>query len=112
MMRAKAISDTRPMTMRDVASPTPNGIRRWARSSVLFIGVLLIIGLGCVSVYRAAYSPDHRSEFTVYTAAGDAALAGVDLYKAQTPRGLSYVSPPPFAILMVPFSALPVSVGT
>ncbi|MGD1021038.1 MAG: glycosyltransferase family 87 protein [Verrucomicrobiia bacterium] len=76
------------------------------------MAVLLVIGLGWVTVYRAAYSPDHRSDFTVYTAAGDAALAGADLYKAQNPRGLSYVYPPPFAILMVPFSVLPVSLGS
>jgi len=79
---------------------------------VLFLAVVLVIGLGWVSVYRAAYSPDHRSDFTVYTAAGDAALTGADLYKAQNPRGLSYVYPPPFAILMVPFAVLPVSLGT
>ncbi|MGO9608429.1 MAG: glycosyltransferase family 87 protein [Verrucomicrobiia bacterium] len=109
---AKAISDTRLMTMRDVASPPHNGFCGWARASVLFITALLVIGLGWVSVYRAAYSPDHRSDFTVYTAAGDAALTGADLYKAQNPRGLSYVYPPPFAILMVPFSVLPVSLGT
>jgi hypothetical protein len=107
----KAISDIRLMTMRDVASPTHNRSRGWARSSVLFIAVLLVVGLGWVSVYRAAYSPDHRSDFTVYAAAGDAALAGADLYKAQNPRGLSYVYPPPFAILMVPFSVLPVFWG-
>jgi alpha-1,2-mannosyltransferase len=100
------------MTIRDVASPTHNGFRGWARSSVCFIGVLLVIGLGWVTVYRAAYSPDHRSDFTVYTAAGNAVLAGADLYDAQNPRGLSYVYPPPFAILMVPFSVLPVSLGT
>lgn len=109
---ANAISDTRTMTMRDAASPTHNGFRGWARSFVLFIAVLLIIGLGWVSVYRAAWSPEHRSDFTVYTAAGEAALTGADLYKAQNPRGLSYVYPPPFAILMIPFSMLPVSWGT
>jgi hypothetical protein len=100
------------MTMRDVASPPHNGFCGWARPSVLFFTVLLVIGLGWVSVYRAACSPDHRSDFTVYTAAGEAALTGADLYKAQNPRGLSYVYPPPFAILMVPFSVLPVSLGT
>jgi hypothetical protein len=100
------------MTMREVASPTPTGFPGWAKSSVLLIALLLVIGLGAVSVYRAAYSPDHRSDFTVYTAAGDAVLAGADLYKAQNPRGLSYVYPPPFAILIVPFSVLPVPLGT
>ena len=107
-----AISETRLMTMREVASPTPAGFPGWAKSTVLLITLLLVIGLGAVSVYRAAYSPDHRSDFTVYTAAGDAVLAGADLYKAQNPRGLSYVYPPPFAILMVPFSLLPLSLGT
>jgi hypothetical protein len=99
------------MTMRAVASPTHNSLRGWARSSVIAIAVAMVFGLGCVSLYRAAYAPDHRSDFTVYTAAGDAARAGADLYKAQNPRGLSYVYPPPFAILMVPFSVLPVSLG-
>jgi hypothetical protein len=108
----QAISDTRRMMMRAMASSTHNGFRGWARSSVLFIAVLSVVGLGWVSVYRAAYSPDHRSDFTVYTAAGDAALTGADLYKAQNPRGLSYVYPPPFAILMIPFSLLPVFWGT
>lgn len=97
------------MMMRDVASPTRS---EWARSFVLFLAVLLIVGLGWVAVYRAAYSPDHRSDFTVYTATGKAALTGADLYRAQNSRGLSYVYPPPFAILMVPFSVLPVFLGT
>ena len=107
-----AISDNKVMTMRPPASPTRNGFLGWARSSVIAIAVALTFGLGWVAVYRAAYSPEHRSDFTVYTAAGHAALAGADLYKAQNPRGLSYVYPPPFAILMIPFSMLPVSWGT
>ncbi|HTS18883.1 MAG TPA: glycosyltransferase family 87 protein [Verrucomicrobiae bacterium] len=76
------------------------------------VTLVIVIALGWVSVYRAAYSADHRSDFTVYTAAGRAVLAGADLYKAKNPRGLSYVYPPPFAILMVPFSVLPVTLGT
>jgi hypothetical protein len=76
------------------------------------MAILLVLGLGWITVYRAAYSSEHRSDFTVYTAAGHAVLVGADLYKAQNPRGLSYVYPPPFAIFMVPFSMLPVSLGT
>ena len=80
------------------------------------IAVAVVIGLGCSTVYRAGPftfgkcdwgSKVHRTDFTVYTAAGQAVQDGTDIYAARNLRGWAYVYPPPFAILMVPFARLP-----
>ena len=80
------------------------------------IAVAVVIGLGYSTVYRAGPftfgkcnwgSKVHRTDFTVYTAAGQAVQDGTDIYAARNLRGWAYVYPPPFAILMVPFARLP-----
>ncbi|MDE2421879.1 MAG: DUF2029 domain-containing protein [Gammaproteobacteria bacterium] len=63
------------------------------------------------TVDRAAWSLVQRTDFTVYTAAGRAILDHTDLYLAQSARGWRYVYPPPFAILMVPLTYIPVALG-
>ena len=59
---------------------------------------------------RAAYDPDrpldHRTDFTVYTAAGRALLDGDDPYAATNPRGWTYLYPPLLAIVVAPLSYL------
>src|SRR5262249_6125599 len=49
---------------------------------------------------------NHRSDFTVYTAAGAAMLRGSDPYTVTNPRGWHYLYPPLFAILVGPLAAI------
>jgi hypothetical protein len=48
----------------------------------------------------------HRTDFTVYTAAGAAFFDGRDPYAVANPRGWHYLYPPLFAILVAPLSPL------
>lgn len=78
----------------------------------LVILLLLIIGLVEFSmVYRAAWGPIDRTDYTVFKAAGQALLDGSSIYDAKNSRGWYYVYPPPFAILMVPFAKMSVALG-
>src|SRR5579871_440554 len=43
----------------------------------------------------------HRTDFTVYTAAGQAVRDHTDIYQAHNIRGWNYLYPPPFEVLMV-----------
>ena len=78
----------------------------------LVILLLLIIGLVEFSmVYRAAWGPIDRTDYTVFKVAGQALLDGSSIYDAKNSRGWYYVYPPPFAILMVPFAKMSVALG-
>ena len=79
---------------------------RWPRRIVLFLAFALFVGLGCSTVYRANYSSVHRTDFTVYTAAGKAVLDGTNIYEARNIRGWYYMYLPIFAIAMVPFAVM------
>lgn len=81
------------------------------RRVLLSFVTLLIIGIGFSCIYRIAWSDIQRTDYTVYTAAGQAILDHSDLYSAQNIRGWKYVYPPAFALLMVPFAQLPLAVG-
>lgn len=75
--------------------------------------VLTVLGIWCwVDVWPRGNldkaSPHlHRTDFTVYTAAGEAALAGKSPYAVSNARGWSYLYLPPFALLVSPLSVLP-----
>ena len=82
----------------------------------LTVAVVLFIGLGISTVYRAGPytfggkpwgSRIHRCDLTVDTAAGQAVLNGTDIYQAHNIREWYYIYPPLFAILMVPFALIP-----
>ena len=73
----------------------------------MWIGlVVFAVGLGWSTVYRAAFSPAHRTDFTVYTAAAQAVLDRTNIYDAQNVRGWLYMYLPVFAVVMVPFALL------
>lgn len=81
---------------------------RFALLALLCV-VLVAVGLSCV--YRVAWSDIQRTDYTVYTAAGQALLDHSDLYAAQNSRGWRYVYPPPFALLMIPFAKMSLALG-
>lgn len=92
----------------------------WWRGLFLSLVVLFVVALGYSTLYRAAwnYSDDpknpgrlERTDYTVYSAVGQAVLDGTDIYQAHNQRGWFYVYPPPFAILMVPFAKLSIAWG-
>ncbi len=72
---------------------------------------LCVIIFGSSTIYRAAWDTVQRTDYTVYTAAGQAILDHQDIYLAQNARGWRYVYPPPFAILMVPLSQISLTLG-
>ena len=87
----------------------------WIKRGVLLLGLAIAIVLGISTVFRSGPhkfgdtswgSPYHRTDFTVYTAAGRAVIDGSDLYKARNDRGWNYIYPPLFAIVMVPLAKL------
>jgi hypothetical protein len=80
-------------------------------AALLAAALVLIIGLGVSTVYRAAILPIQRTDFTVYQLAGRAVLDATDIYQVQNVRGWAYVYPPPFAIFMAPFALLSVFWG-
>jgi hypothetical protein len=96
-----------------------NSLLRY-KPAMVVIAVVFIIVLGVITAFRAGpYQSNgrtwgakvHRSDFTVYQAAGRAVLDGTDIYEARNSRGWAYVYPPPFALLMVPFALMPACWG-
>ncbi len=49
----------------------------------------------------------HRTDFTVYLAAGEAIAAGQNPYDARSPREWRYVYPPLLAVALLPLRSLP-----
>jgi len=81
------------------------------RTIWLAILVIVLIVWGLTDVrHRARTDPHHlsahRTDFTVYTAAGAAMFDGRDPYTVSNPRGWHYLYPPLFAILVAPLSGL------
>lgn len=74
--------------------------------------VLVALAIWCwLDVWpRGRLDPDrpelHRTDFTVYTKAGEAALAGENLYAVTNLRGWRYLYLPPFALLVSPLARL------
>ena len=79
-----------------------------------YVAVALVIGLtiwGWLDVReRGQTHPNHadfhRTDFTVYTEAGSAFFDGREPYEVPSPRGLHYLYPPLFALLVSPLAAL------
>lgn len=81
---------------------------RLGRRIALVLLSLIFLSLGASTVYRASpWASKHRTDFTVYTAAGQAVVQGTPLYEAQNQRGWLYMYLPIFAIAMVPLSFFP-----
>src|SRR5438876_10674059 len=92
--------------------PVALGGKRWVWENLLkkFVATLAVatlIGVGWGAVDRAAAGSKRNSDFTVYTAAGQAVLDGADIYQARNSRGMYYVYPPPFAIFADLLALLP-----
>ena len=88
--------------------------RPTAEIQLRYVAAVLVIGLtiwGWFDVReRAQTHPDHldfhRTDFTVYTAAGDAFFDGREPYAVTSPRGWHYLYPPLFGLLVSPLAAL------
>jgi alpha-1,2-mannosyltransferase len=98
----------------DTAVTMPSNI---IRGLILLLGVVFIVGLGVSTAYRSGPhqfgvrtwgSKQHRTDFTVCLAVGQAVLDGTDIYEAHNIRGWYYLYPPLFAILMAPFALMSV----
>jgi len=70
--------------------------------------VIALAVVGVITVRKAAV-PGQSTDFTVYLAAGRDVLSsgGKALYSITDARGLHYIYPPLFAVLMAPLAALP-----
>ncbi len=76
------------------------------------VGVGVVIFWGLVDVRLRGFPwtdqpREHKTDFTVYTAAGRAFFTGENPYEVTNPRGWKYVYPPMFALLVAPLSLLP-----
>lgn len=75
------------------------------------LALAAIIGWGFADIrLRGLPWPDrpleHKTDFTVYTAAGRAFFTGQNPYEVTNPRGWKYLYPPLFALLVAPLSLL------
>jgi hypothetical protein len=84
----------------------------WCKRATIVVLLILIVTLGASTVYRASISPKERTDFTVYRAAGQAVLAGTNIYEAHNTRGWLFMSLPAFAVAMVPFAWINVFWGS
>jgi len=84
----------------------------WQRRVLLVLVAVFFIALGYSTVYRTAWNDIERTDFTVYSAAGQAVLDGADIYQAHNARGWFYVYPPTFAVFMPLFAKLPLAWGS
>lgn len=82
------------------------------RKVLWIVFAVMVISVGISTVYRAAWDDIQRTDYTVYTAAGQAVLDHTDIYAAHNARGWNYVYPPPFALLLAPLAKLPGTVGS
>jgi hypothetical protein len=102
---------------------TPGQADRWrllahrvdsvaGRRAMFAVMAFIFVFVGASTVYRASpWASKHRTDFTVYTAAGQAVVQGTPLYEAQNSRGWLYMYLPIFAIAMVPLSFFPDAVA-
>lgn len=74
---------------------------------VVVVAAVAATVFGAVAVWHACYTTLERSDLPVFLAAGRAVLERTDVYAAHSARGWHYVYPPPFAILMIPFTQVP-----
>ncbi len=96
----------RATTSRGSVSEAKRARGQALKGIVVVLAVGLVVGLGFNTVNRAAWSPYHSTDFTVYLEAGKAVLDGTNIYEAHNVRGWYYLYPPIFAILMVPFALM------
>jgi hypothetical protein len=91
------------------AAPDPFFRSLRVRRRVFAALVLALAAFGFTSVRARAQVENvakHDSDFTCYTVAGAAILAGQDPYVVTNPRGWHYLYPPLFAIMVAPLDRL------
>ncbi len=75
----------------------------------VLVGAVVLWGFADIRL-RGLPWPDrpleHKTDFTVYTAAGRAFFTGENPYEVSNPRGWKYLYPPLFALLVAPLSLL------
>ena len=106
MIRDRCKPSNRATTSRGSVSGPKRARGQALKVIVVVLAVGLVVGLGFNTVNRAAWSPYHSTDFTVYLEAGKAVLDGTNIYEAHNVRGWYYLYPPIFAILMVPFALM------
>jgi hypothetical protein len=96
-------------------------VPRTVIQAVIALTVVLVIGVGVSTVYRAGPytfgdvmgqwkwgSNKHRSDFSICIAAARAYLDGTSFYETSNVRGWHYCYAPVFVLLYVPFAKMPV----
>jgi hypothetical protein len=92
----------------DTPAPAqPRALPPKVKRLLLAVAAVAVVLCALNTVWRACYMTLERSDFPVFLAAGRAVIEGTDLYAARSARGWHYAYPPPFAILMVPFTLMP-----
>lgn len=84
----------------------------WGRCVFLVLLVVFLLALGYSTIYRTAWNDVERTDYTVYSVAGQAVLDGTNIYEAHNKRGWFYVYPPFFAIFLPLFAKLSLAVGS
>ena len=74
--------------------------------------VVLLVVIGCQTIYCAAWNSDKHTDFLVYCATGEAVLHHTDICKAHDAKGWSYLYLPASAILLAPFAKPPFTLMT
>ncbi len=78
------------------------------RKKLLWIlTALFFIGLGVSVVYRGGFEVSKRTDLTVYLRAAEAINAKENIYEVQNSRGWNYLYLPLLAILLSPFTNVP-----
>ena len=95
-----------------VGTPVVSLATGWGRWIFLALVVVFMVAVGYRTIYSVAWNDVERTDYTVYSAAGQAVLDGTNIYDAHNIRGWFYVYPPPFAILMIPFAKLSLAWGS
>ena len=84
----------------------------WKRCVLIGLVAVFFIALGYDTIYRVAWNDIKRTDYIVYSTAGQAVLDGTNIYEAHDSNGWFYVYPPPFAIVSIPFAKLSLAWGS
>ena len=70
-------------------SPVSATSSRSLRTVLWIVFTVMVISVGISTVYRAAWDDIQRTDYTVYTAAGQAVLDHTDIYAARVTAAIS-----------------------
>ena len=87
-------------------SPAARPLYLWEKATlVVLTGVF--IWFGWLTIQRAVYQDEQKSDFGVYARAAWAVRTGQDPYSVASDREWHYVYPPPFVLFVLPFADPP-----